>query len=183
MAKQTKKTEAAETKKEVTAEIIETAKPQTDVTENKKEKVEAENTEKETVETENTKEVFDFSDENPTETIETTDVKFDAEQLDDSLKKIDMTINTEKIDESVKKEFDEKVNEIKNITNEIKDLENSKTILGEAIKNDPANAKALIENEIKKTETLKKKVQETIKSINPGRTSFTGWWNGMGYDM
>lgn len=179
MAKQTKKTETAETKKEVTAEIIETVQPQADIVETKN----TDEIKNETVEKENIKEPFDFENENIDDAIDASEIKFDSEQLKDSLKKIDMNINVDNVNETSQEDFKEQIKEITNITENIKKLEESKSVLSEAIKNDPANAKSLIEAEIKKTESIKNKIQQTINSINQGRTSFTGWWNGMGYDM
>ena len=43
-------------------------------------------------------------------------------------------------------------------------------------------AKEIIENEIKRTEKLKKDAEKIINS-NRRNVNITSWWNGMGYDM
>ena len=88
-------------------------------------------------------------------------------------------------EEDVEKNITEKLNEaseeIKEMAEEINKFEESKTELGQAIEKNPEKAEELIKNEIKRVETLKKEVEQKISSKRPG--TFTGWWNGMGYDI
>lgn len=164
MAKQTEKTKATGPKK-AKAEVIEQTEPQ-NIEKNEDIKEELENS-KET-----------------TDVIETTDVEFNEEQFEESLKNLDMTIKDSQIDEEIKEKIDDKISDIEKLSQNIKDLENSKTILNDAIKQKPDNAKSLIETEIKKTEALKKQAEQKISSLKSSKTNtITGWWNGMGYDM
>lgn len=164
MAKQTEKTKATGTKK-AKAEVIEQTEPQNiEKNEDIKEKLE--------------------NNEETTDVIETTDVEFNEEQFEESLKNLDMTIKDSQIDEEIKEKIDDKISDIEKLSQNIKDLENSKTVLNNAIEQNPDNAKSLIDAEIKKTEALKKQAEQKISSLKSSKTNtITGWWNGMGYDM
>ena len=111
-----------------------------------------------------------------------TEVEPKVEEIEKALNDVD---TDDIIEEDVEKNITEKLNEaseeIKEMAEEINKFEESKTELGQAIEKNPEKAEELIKNEIKRVETLKKEVEQKISSKRPG--TFTGWWNGMGYDI
>lgn len=57
-----------------------------------------------------------------------------------------------------------------------------------AIAQNPENAEAIINNELKKAEVLKEEVEKIIKATDAKSkkktiSNMTNWWNGMGYDF
>jgi thiamine pyrophosphate-dependent acetolactate synthase large subunit-like protein len=121
------------------------------------------------------------------EHIEIADINVNVGDIKKSIENVDTTINTdiektlEVIDEKIKEEL-KPLNDIKEQVNEIVSTE----VLENAISKDPENAEAIIQNEIQKTETLKKEIEKIIKNTEvkkPKITSMTNWWNGMGYDF
>ena len=97
--------------------------------------------------------------------------KVKIEELEHALE----NVNTEiKIEDNISIPETDGVNEITNIIDEINQSEQN---LMKNIEEQPENAVTLIENEIKKTEDIKKKVEKINKSQGYATT-----WNGMYID-
>jgi hypothetical protein len=65
---------------------------------------------------------------------------------------------------------------------------NGQEAFNNAIAQNPENAEAIINNELKKAEVLKGEVEKIIKTTDVKSkkntiSNMTNWWNGMGYDF
>ena len=121
--------------------------------------------------------------------IEATEVKVDVDALSKSIESVDTTLPS---NEEAIKEIEEKIQE------ELKPLQGLQSIVSEmldgqeafnnAIAQNPENAEAIINNELKKAEVLKSEVEKIIKATDTKSkkktiSNMTNWWNGMGYDF
>ena len=107
--------------------------------------------------------------------IEATEVNVDVDALSKSIESVDTTLPS---NEEAIKEIEEKVSEM---------LEGQEAF-NDAIAQNPENAEAIINNELKKAEVLKSEVEKIIKTTDakPKKkiiSNMTNWWNGMGYDF
>ena len=127
-------------------------------------------------------------DEN-TNVVESTEVSLDPEQIKENLESVDTEIKDDDSSlEGIQKNMEEALKPLNDIVDSVSEIGTDYETINKEINknpNDDAKAQELIENEIKKVESLKKKVESKIKSIDTMENSrhMTNWWNGMGYDF
>lgn len=127
-------------------------------------------------------------DEN-TNVVESTEVSLDPEQIKENLESVDTEIKDDDSSlEGIQKNMEEALKPLNDIVDSVSEIGTDYETINKEINknpNDDAKAQELIENEIKKVESLKKKVESKIKSIDTMGNSrhMTNWWNGMGYDF
>ena len=90
--------------------------------------------------------------------------------------------------EGIQKNMEEALKPLNDIVDSVSEIGTDYETINKEINknpNDDAKAQELIENEIKKVESLKKKVESKIKSIDTMGNSrhMTNWRNGMGDDF
>ena len=121
--------------------------------------------------------------------IETTDVTVDVEALSESIESVDTTLPS---NEETIKEIEEKIQEelkpLQDLQGKVSEMLDGKEAFNNAIAQDPENAEAIINNELKKAEVLKGEVEKIIKTTDAKLkkktiSNMTNWWNGMGYDF
>lgn len=120
-----------------------------------------------------------------TEKIEATEVKIDVEKTIESINSVNIEIpsNEDAINE-LSKSITEAVKPIEEIANTINEISNTSAKLNAEITKDPQKAQVFVENEIKKAEEAKSKIEKIIGETKTRRISnMTNWWNGMGYDF
>lgn len=127
-------------------------------------------------------------DEN-TNVVESTEVSLDPEQIKENLESVDTEIKDDDSSlEGIQKNMEEALKPLNDIVDSVSEIGTDYETINKEINknpNDDAKAQELIENEIKKVESLKKKVETKINSIDNMSNSrhMTNWWNGMGYDF
>ena len=121
--------------------------------------------------------------------IETTEVTVDVEALSESIKNVDTTLPS---NEETIKEIEEKIQEelkpLQDLQGKVSEMLDGQEAFNNAIAQDPENAEAIINNELKKAEVLKGEVEKIIKATDAKLkkktiSNMTNWWNGMGYDF
>lgn len=120
-----------------------------------------------------------------TETIEATEVKIDVEKTMESINAVDVELpsNEEAIKE-LTESIVEAIKPVDEIAKAVTEINNVSVKLNAEITKDPQKAQAFIENEIKKAEEAKSKIEKIINETKVNRMSnMTNWWNGMGYDL
>ena len=141
---------------------------------------------KETIEAKINKQVENI--ENNSNKIDISENIISIEDVKNSINEVDVNIEHE-LDDNIKalsEEMDEILAPVKDIADKINDITKKGEELDSILSGStPEEIQSYINNEIKNTEELIKKV-ETIKetiNTNSKRGSVTNWWNGMGYDL
>ena len=120
---------------------------------------------------------------------EATEVNVNVEALSKSIESVDTTLPS---NETAIKEIEEKIQEelkpLQDIQSKVSEMLDGQESFNNAIAQNPENAEAIINNELKKAEVLKSEVEKIIKATDAKskkKTIFnmTNWWNGMGYDF
>lgn len=108
-------------------------------------------------------------DEN-TNVVESTEVSLDPEQIKENLESVDTEIKDDDSSlEGIQKNMEEALKPLNDIVDSVSEIGTDYETINKEINknpNDDAKAQELIENEIKKVESLKKKVESKIKSID-----------------
>ena len=121
--------------------------------------------------------------------IEATEVKVDVDALSKSIESVDTTLPS---NEEAIKEIEEKIQEelkpLQDLQSKVSEMLDGQEAFNDAIAQNPENAEAIINNELKKAEVLKSEVEKIIKATDakPKKkiiSNMTNWWNGMGYDF
>lgn len=121
--------------------------------------------------------------------IETTEVTVDVEALSESIESVDTTLPS---NEEAIKEIEEKIQEelkpLQELKDKVSEMLDGQEAFNNAIAQNPENAEAIINNELKKAEVLKGEVEKIIKATDTKSkkktiSNMTNWWNGMGYDF
>lgn len=121
--------------------------------------------------------------------IESIEIELDPKQVKENLDNVDTTIkDNDSSLEGIQKDMEEALKPLNDIVENVSEIKTDYDAINKEINknpNDTAKAQELIENEIKKVESLKKKVETKINSIDSMSNSrhMTNWWNGMGYDF
>ena len=119
-------------------------------------------------------------DEN-TNVVESTEVSLDPEQIKENLESVDTEIKDDDSSlEGIQKNMEEALKPLDDIVDSVSEIGTDYETINKEINknpNDDAKAQELIENEIKKVESLKKKVESKIKSIDTMGNSrhMTNW--------
>ena len=120
---------------------------------------------------------------------EATEVNVNVEALSDSIESVDTTLPS---NETAIKEIEEKIQEelkpLQDIQSKVSEMLDGQESFNNAIAQNPENAEAIINNELKKAEVLKSEVEKIIKATDAKSkkktiSNMTNWWNGMGYDF
>ena len=120
--------------------------------------------------------------------IEATEVNVDVDALSKSIESVDTTLPS---NEEAIKEIEEKIQEelkpLQDLQSKVSEMLDGQEAFNDAIAQNPENAEAIINNELKKAEVLKSEVEKIIKTTDakPKKkiiSKMTKWWNGMGYD-
>ena len=120
---------------------------------------------------------------------EATEVNVNVEALSKSIESVDTTLPS---NETAIKEIEEKIQEelkpLQDIQSKVSEMLDGQESFNNAIAQNPENAEAIINNELKKAEVLKSEVEKIIKTTDTKSkkktiSNMTNWWNGMGYDM
>ena len=120
---------------------------------------------------------------------EATEVNVNVEALSKSIESVDTTLPS---NETAIKEIEEKIQEelkpLQDIQSKVSEMLDGQESFNNAIAQNPANAEAIINNELKKAEVLKSEVEKIIKATDAKSkkktiSNMTNWWNGMGYDF
>lgn len=121
--------------------------------------------------------------------IETTEVTVDVEALSESIESVDTTLPS---NEEAIKEIEEKIQKelkpLQELKDKVSEMLDGQEAFNNAIAQNPENAEAIINNELKKAEVLKGEVEKIIKATDTKSkkktiSNMTNWWNGMGYDF
>lgn len=121
--------------------------------------------------------------------IEATEVKVDVDALSKSIESVDTTLPS---NEEAIKEIEEKIQEelkpLQDLQSKVSEMLDGQEAFNDAIAQNPENAEAIINNELKKAEVLKSEVEKIIKTTDTKSkkktiSNMTNWWNGMGYDF
>lgn len=121
--------------------------------------------------------------------IEATEVKVDVDALSKSIESVDTTLPS---NEEAIKEIEEKIQEelkpLQDLQSKVSEMLDGQEAFNTAIAQNPENAEAIINNELKKAEVLKSEVEKIIKTTDAKSkkkiiSNMTNWWNGMGYDF
>ena len=121
--------------------------------------------------------------------IEATEVKVDVDALSKSIESVDTTLPS---NEDTIKEIEEKIQEelkpLQDLQSKVSEMLDGQEAFNNAIAQNPENAEAIINNELKKAEVLKSEVEKIIKTTDTKSkkkiiSNMTNWWNGMGYDF
>ena len=121
--------------------------------------------------------------------IEATEVKVDVDALSKSIESVDTTLPS---NEEAIKEIEEKIQEelkpLQDLQSKVSEMLDGQEAFNNAIAQNPENAEAIINNELKKAEVLKSEVEKIIKATDTKSkkktiSNMTNWWNGMGYDF
>ena len=121
--------------------------------------------------------------------IEATEVKVDVDALSKSIESVDTTLPS---NEEAIKEIEEKIQEelkpLQDLQSKVSEMLDGQEAFNDAIAQNPENAEAIINNELKKAEVLKSEVEKIIKATDAKSkkktiSNMTNWWNGMGYDF
>lgn len=121
--------------------------------------------------------------------IETTEVTIDVEALSESIESVDTALPS---NEEAIKEIEEKIQEelkpLQELKDKVSEMLDGQEAFNNAIAQNPENAEAIINNELKKAEVLKGEVEKIIKATDTKSkkktiSNMTNWWNGMGYDF
>ena len=121
--------------------------------------------------------------------IEATEVKVDVDALSKSIESVDTTLPS---NEEAIKEIEEKIQEelkpLQDLQSKVSEMLDGQEAFNDAIVQNPENAEAIINNELKKAEVLKSEVEKIIKTTDTKSkkktiSNMTNWWNGMGYDF
>lgn len=141
---------------------------------------------KETIEAKINKQVENI--ENDSNKIDISENIISIENIKDSINEVDVNIEHE-LDENIKalsEEMDEILAPVKDIADKISDIAKKGEELDSILSGStPEEIQSYINNEIKNTEELIKKVETIKETINTNSKwgSVTNWWNGMGYDL
>lgn len=120
---------------------------------------------------------------------EATEVNVNVEALSKSIESVDTTLPS---NEAAIKEIEEKIQEelkpLQDIQSKVSEMLDGQESFNNAIAQNPENAEAIINNELKKAEVLKSEVEKIIKATDAKSkkktiSNMTNWWNGMGYDF
>lgn len=120
---------------------------------------------------------------------EATEVNVNVEALSKSIESVDTTLPS---NETAIKEIEEKIQEelkpLQGIQSKVSEMLDGQESFNNAIAQNPENAEAIINNELKKAEVLKSEVEKIIKATDAKSkkktiSNMTNWWNGMGYDF
>lgn len=120
---------------------------------------------------------------------EATEVNVNVEALSKSIESVDTTLPS---NETAIKEIEEKIQEelkpLQDIQSKVSEMLDGQESFNNAIAQNPENAEAIINNELKKAEVLKSEVEKIIKATDAKSkkktiSNMTNWWNGMGYDF
>ena len=121
--------------------------------------------------------------------IEATEVKVDVDALSKSIESVDTTLPSNEV---AIKEIEEKIQEelkpLQDLQSKVSEMLDGQEAFNNAIAQNPENAEAIINNELKKAEVLKSEVEKIIKTTDTKSkkkiiSNMTNWWNGMGYDF
>lgn len=121
--------------------------------------------------------------------IEATEVNVDVDALSKSIESVDTTLPS---NEEAIKEIEEKIQEelkpLQDLQSKVSEMLDGQEAFNDAIAQNPENAEAIINNELKKAEVLKSEVEKIIKTTDAKSkkkiiSNMTNWWNGMGYDF
>ena len=121
--------------------------------------------------------------------IQATEVKVDVDALSKSIESVDTTLPS---NEEAIKEIEEKIQEelkpLQDLQSKVSEMLDGQEAFNNAIVQNPENAEAIINNELKKAEVLKSEVEKIIKTTDAKSkkkiiSNMTNWWNGMGYDF
>ena len=121
--------------------------------------------------------------------IEATEVKVAVDALSKSIESVDTTLPS---NEEAIKEIEEKIQEelkpLQDLQSKVSEMLDGQEAFNDAIAQNPENAEAIINNELKKAEVLKSEVEKIIKTTDTKSkkkiiSNMTNWWNGMGYDF
>ena len=122
-----------------------------------------------------------------TNVVDASEVKIDMEALAESIKNVDTTIPS---NEESLKEIENKIiaelKPIQDLKEKVSEMVGNQEEFNKTISENPENAEAIINNEIKKAEALKTAVEKLITNtkVKTNKISnMTNWWNGMGYDF
>ena len=120
---------------------------------------------------------------------EATEVNVNVDALSKSIESVDTTLPS---NETAIKEIEEKIQEelkpLQDIQSKVSEMLDGQESFNNAIAQNPENAEAIINNELKKAEVLKSEVEKIIKATDAKSkkktiSNMTNWWNGMGYDF
>ena len=121
-----------------------------------------------------------------TNAVEMEEVKVDVDTLAESIENVDTTLpNNEDAIKEIETKINEELEPVKELAKKVNEATEQNTF-NDAISVNPENAAAIIENEIKKIETLKGEVEKIMKVTDKKigkQPNITNWWNGMGYDF
>lgn len=141
---------------------------------------------KETIEAKINKQVENI--ENNSNKIDISENIISIEDVKNSINEVDVNIEHE-LDDNIKalsEEMDEILAPVKDIADKINDITKKGEELDSILSGStPEEIQSYINNEIKNTEELIKKVETIKETINTNSKwgSVTNWWNGMGYDL
>ena len=141
---------------------------------------------KETIEAKINKQVENI--ENDSNKIDISENIISIEDVKNSINEVDVNIEHE-LDDNIKalsEEMDEILAPVKDIADKINDITKKGEELDSILSGStPEEIQSYINNEIKNTEELIKKVETIKETINTNSKwgSVTNWWNGMGYDL
>lgn len=119
-------------------------------------------------------------------------IKVDAAAAEEALNAIDTTIKIDDISkEKITKDMEEAIKPLTDIAKKIQEVNEAQTEFNKTLSENPNKAEELIQNEIKRVEAIKEKVEKIIKPAdstaeehrNIRSSTMTSWWNGMGYDI
>ena len=121
--------------------------------------------------------------------IEATEVTVDVEALSESIESVDIGVpcNEETIKE-IEEKIQEELKPLQDLQGKVSEMLDGQEAFNNAIAQNPENAEAIINNELKKAEVLKEEVEKIIKATDAKSkkktiSNMTNWWNGMGYDF
>lgn len=120
-----------------------------------------------------------------TDVIDVSDIKVDIDEIAKSIDAVDTTIESESNIDEISAKIQEQLKPIQEIEAKVKDIMGGQEDFNEAMAKNPENATAIVMEEIKKAESLKKEVEKIIEStkVEGPIINMTSWWNGMGYDL
>ena len=102
--------------------------------------------------------------------------------LKKAIESVNTTIDESELEKEIEEDLENAMKPIEEVSSMINDLDESQKKVAEEISNNPQNAEKTINEEIEKLKKLKAEAEKTLKKNN-NTIRFSGWWNGMGYDI
>ena len=121
--------------------------------------------------------------------IEATEVNVDVDALSKSIESVDTTLpSNEEAIKKIEEKIQEELKPLQDLQSKVSEMLDGQEAFNDAIAQNPENAEAIINNELKKAEVLKSEVEKIIKATDAKSkkktiSNMTNWWNGMGYDF